>query len=79
MARCRSCGEEIVWIKMKSGKSMPCNAKAIPYRETFSGGLKLVTEEGNVINGNYDGTSEDYAWISHFATCQYADRHRRRK
>ena len=77
--KCRSCGEEIIWIKMKSGKAMPCDVKPIPYRETFSGGMKLVTPAGDVISGNYDGTSDNFAYISHFATCPNADQHRRKK
>lgn len=77
--KCRSCGEEIIWIKMKSGKAMPCDVKPIPYRESFSGGMKLVTPAGDVISGNYDGTSDNFAYISHFATCPNADQHRRKK
>ena len=77
--KCRSCGEEIIWIKMTSGKAMPCDVKPIPYRESFSGGMKLVTPAGDVISGNYDGTSDNFAYISHFATCPNADQHRRKK
>ena len=77
MAKCKSCGAEIVWIKMKSGKAMPCDARSIPYREVFSGGMKLVTEGGEVVTGCFDGTSDKVAYTSHFATCPNANAHRK--
>ena len=55
MSKCKSCGAEIVWIKMKSGKSMPCNPRGIHYREQVHGDegcmLTLVTPDGNVVVG----------------------------
>lgn len=79
MAICRSCGAEIIWIKMKgSGKAMPCDAKPIPYREVFSNGMKLVTESGEVVQGCFEGTSDKTGYVSHFATCPNANRHRRK-
>ena len=27
--KCRSCGEEIVWIETFKGRSMPCNRKVV--------------------------------------------------
>ena len=78
MAKCKSCGADIIWIKTKNGRSMPCDAKPIPFRESFSGGMKLVTKAGDIVPGNYDGTSNEFAYISHFATCPNADQHRRK-
>lgn len=79
MAKCKSCGAEIIWIKTRNGKAMPCDAEPVPYRESFSGGMKLVTKAGDVVPGHYDGTSKDFAFISHFATCPNANRHRRKE
>lgn len=76
--RCKSCGAEIIWIRMKSGKAMPCDAEPIPYMELFSGGMKLVTEQGEVVQGCYDGTSDKIGYVSHFATCPNANQHRKR-
>ncbi len=67
-----------MWIKMQSGKAMPCDTKAIPYRKMFSGGMKLVTAEGEVVQAAYDGDSDQYGYTSHFATCPNADQHRRK-
>ena len=29
---CKSCGAAIIWIRTRSGRSMPCDAKAVNYR-----------------------------------------------
>ena len=58
-AICQSCKQDIVWIKMGSGKMMPCNPQKIA----------IVTEDGDVVVGR----------VSHFSTCQFADRHRKGK
>lgn len=81
MARCKACGREIVYIKMASGKTMPCNVP--PVRYTGEAALQrrpdtLVTEDGRIDFGyvTEDGDREGY--VSHFATCPEAGRFRRR-
>ena len=84
MAKCKSCGAEIRWIKMRSGKSMPCNPVGIHYRRQVHGDkrclLTLVTHDGNVVVGQAceESESEFVGYVSHFATCPNADRHRKR-
>lgn len=77
MARCKACGKEILWIKMKSGKAMPVDPE--PYRfckvvgeytDTF------ITKDGETVKGIPSVTMTGY--ISHFATCPAADIVRRR-
>lgn len=41
MSRCKSCNREIVWIKMKSGKAMPCDPDKVV----------VVTEDGETVTG----------------------------
>ena len=41
MSKCKGCGAEIIWIKTKAGKSMPCNLEKIT----------IVTEQGETIVG----------------------------
>ncbi len=78
MARCKSCGAEIIWIKTKSGKAMPCNPQKISYRNTFpKGDLVLVTPEGKIARGTPDMDSDSYGYESHFATCTAAEVYRR--
>ena len=80
MAVCRSCGAEIKFIKMKSGKYNPVD----PAKRTIikDGGHEvLVTESGELISGTFaslaDGANAE-GYISHFATCPNASRFRRR-
>lgn len=77
MAKCKSCGADIVWIQTLGGKPMPCDAKPIPFVEDSTGSLNLVTSEGRVIRAKADATSEQFGYVSHFATCPNADVHRR--
>lgn len=82
MAKCKSCGAEIIWVKMRSGKSAPCNPEPIHYRKLVHGienMLILVTPEGDVTPGQAWEDSDLFGYISHFATCPYANRHRRGK
>ena len=79
MSRCKSCGAEIIWIKMKSGKSMPCNPQRISYKNTFpKGDLTLITPDGRIAKGEYDPGADQYGYESHFATCPAANTFRRR-
>ena len=41
MSRCKSCNKEIIWIKMKSGKAMPCDMDKVI----------VVTEDGDTVTG----------------------------
>lgn len=89
MSRCRACGAEIVWIKMRGGKIIPCNAKPIQYSsipsmpdnvEQLCGGgqvLTLVTPDGDVEHGFFNPESMKIGYISHFATCPRANRFRK--
>lgn len=80
ISKCRSCGARIIWIKMASGKMMPCDATPIRYRpNSISGELLLVTPDGKIARGDADPVSgERVGYQSHFATCPCAELHRRR-
>jgi hypothetical protein len=81
MSNCRYCGSELVWIRMKSGKAMPCNTGKIPYKEDQNGNMKLVTEDGRVVTArpleNTEG-ADGIGYVSHYATCPGAERIRRK-
>ena len=80
MSRCRSCGAEILWIKMKSGKAMPVNAQAVPYWERPGAAGKVVTSAGEVVSCEFTGearTVHTMGYISHFSTCPNANKHRK--
>lgn len=74
MSKCKSCGADILWIKMVSGTSMPVDAEPVMYTE----GTKdvIVTPDGNVTRGNITKYGESKGYVSHFATCPNAGRHR---
>ena len=72
MAICKACGARIRWIKTLSGKAMPCDDIAIPYRQDDAGPLILVTKDGAVIHAVRDKASSQYGYQSHFATCPAA-------
>ena len=80
MAKCRSCGAEIKFIKMRSGKFNPVD----PYKRTIiqDGGHEvLVTETGELVRGtfaSYEDGANASGYISHFSTCPSTDSFRRR-
>ena len=79
MSKCRSCGAEIIWIELASGKYMPCDADKISYKQNFHfEKLTLITPEGKVTRGDFDPGSDLIGYTSHFATCPNANQHRRR-
>jgi hypothetical protein len=66
---------------MKSGKMMPCNWNMIPFWERPGAKGKIITESGKVISCDLSGprdTVTGFGYVSHFATCPHAARHRRR-
>ena len=77
MSKCKSCGASIIWIPTAAGKTMPCDAKPIPYREDPNGSLSLVTKDGRVVRAVIDLNADDFGYVSHFATCPDASKYRR--
>ena len=71
---CRGCGQEIIWIRMKSGKAMPCDPELMA---VYEGGKKtFVSEEGQILTGtahkDIGGKLLGHGRVSHFATCPKA-------
>lgn len=56
---------------------MPVDSERIYYTPKTNGLLKLVTPDGRVISAEPDPSSTVWGYVSHFATCPYADRHRK--
>lgn len=79
VCKCRSCGAEIVWITMQSGKKMPCDAGTGHYRADPKGSATFVTENGLTMRGEPDFDGETVGYVSHFETCPQAEEFRRRK
>ena len=82
MAKCRSCGAEIAFMKTRNGKGMPCDPGWIPFWADIKAKDKIVTTDGDVVNCRLDGDPAELTGLGrvpHWATCPYADQHRRRK
>lgn len=76
---CRKCGARIIFQKMRSGKTMPVNPALLNYKA--GGKERIVTPAGDVVAGtivNDPADADGYGYISHFATCEYAEAFRRR-
>ena len=71
-ATCRGCGASIVWIKTKSGKSMPCDAEPVHY--VPGGKDRAVTTSGNVVSCEIVSGGGEIGYRPHWATCPNAKR-----
>lgn len=75
-AECASCGCAITWEKTINGKSMP-----VDYEPSADGNLVIRDGVAHVVKvGDQLALGEDSSperFKSHFATCKFADQHRR--
>lgn len=79
---CKSCGQQVLWIKTASGKNMPCNPNFVYYKEKTGGKDRIVLANGQVVAGEVlksPDHADGYGYISHFATCEHANMFRRKK
>ena len=80
MSRCKACGVDLIWIKMKSGKVMPCNPGVMYYKADPAGSAKIVTQDGRVLSAELCESkrgADGIGYISHYAVCPGAERFRR--
>ena len=81
MAKCKSCGAEIIWLKTTSGKSMPCDAVQVMYWQRDKAKGKVVTPNGEVLSCEFEGDhaqATGMGYIPHWATCPSADKFKRK-
>ena len=70
-----------MWIKTKAGKNMPCNPSFVYYKEQKGGKDRIVLANGEVTSGTIvtdPGEAQGFGYVSHFATCEYAQTFRRK-
>lgn len=80
--KCRSCGAEIMFIKMaKSGKLMPVDVMPITYDvpDFTKGKWTLITPNGKYVKADFAINGKYVGYQSHFATCPAANIHRKDK
>ncbi len=76
MSICRGCGKDIIWIKLKSGKSNPVDPEKLHIQDNLvEGKVIVVSSSGDV--GQLSKLNEGY--ISHFATCATVNKFRKEK
>lgn len=72
MSQCRSCGKPIIWtVTAVAGRAMPLDAQPVENGNIIiRDGIACVSKEK---------AEGELMYISHFATCIYAKRHRNPK
>ncbi len=76
MSICRGCGQEIIWVKMESGKSNPCDPEKYNIQDNLvDKNLMVVSPLGKV--GKLFNLEEGY--ISHFSTCPKSSNFRKKE
>jgi hypothetical protein len=76
-ATCRSCGGSIRWVLTGKGRRMPVDPDPVD-----NGNVTLAVVAGVVhatVHGDATGITGVARYISHFATCPEAHKHRRRR
>ena len=82
MTTCRGCGQEIKFIRSKTGKYIPCDVRPRPFIRQERGMDSIVTDDGEVIRGQFiedRAKADGIGYITHFATCPMAHKFRRAK
>lgn len=80
-ATCRSCGRPIIWAVSQRGQNVPWDPEPNPHRGTHT--LVPDTHNGQIsftsrLPRQSDGP-EVKLYVCHFASCPFADKHRRKK
>lgn len=71
VSTCRSCGAEIVWAYTERGRRMPLSVASLERRFVITGPALDAVDDPTV---SYVET-----YVSHFADCPNADKHRKPK
>lgn len=66
-SKCRTCGADILWCTLPSGKSMPLDAKA---------STQFLVDGDSLQSANVQAKAVQVR-ASHFSTCPQAGQHRR--
>lgn len=71
ISKCTSCGAEVIWVELKSGKWHPLDAEIVE-----SDGTKLLYVDE--LSGFKKLPAGRKGYVSHFATCPHAKDWRRK-
>jgi len=79
MSACRSCHAEIEWVETKNGKMMPLDVAESPCRKCNGTGYAPVPDIDTPLENCATCGGGGRLRMSHFATCEFADQHRKAK
>ncbi len=78
LSTCRSCRRSIIWTRTERGKKMPLDADPVTNHD--ASGLFVLREmenrEGPLAIAAWGLAGSEPHYVSHFATCKFADQHR---
>lgn len=77
MAKCKSCGVEIIFITTTNLKNMPCNFNPVRYWQRKGAKGKVVTPNGEVLSCDFEGDIDQatgYGYLPHWGTCKNANK-----
>ncbi len=83
--KCRGCQRALVWVRMASGKRMPCNVNSESgiepehIRVLSNGKTRAVVDAYEARLVFAKGDTEQYGWEQHWATCPAAKLYKKRK
>jgi len=72
LTTCRHCGKQIIFIRLPSGKNMPCDARPVFYTAPGAGRAMLYTKSGELIRCELTEDREaaaGSAWRPHWSSC----------
>ena len=82
MAKCKGCGQEIIWMRTASDMLMPVDPEPVVYWQKLKAKGVVVTKNGQVVKCEFEGDmakSTGIGYVPHWATCPKAGEFRRRK
>ena len=79
MPKCKSCGQQILFMKTANGKMMPVNAKPVTYELDPHGSFTLLGPGGVTERGRLVVAGSRTGYVPHWVTCPDADKYRRRR
>jgi len=55
VVKCKGCGKEVIWVRMDTGKRIPCDVDMTLYWKMRKGKSCIVTPNGEIIACTFDG------------------------
>lgn len=81
---CKHCGELVIFVRTKKGKSMPCEAAQVLFIADPYGSKQILTRQGELVRGYVVERGEEaddarYGYMPHFGNCISSEARRRQE